>query len=85
MAYKIVLHSEAKKALDCLDKAVKLQILKKLVQMEREDLKSRHLKKGLAYFVEEAGQYRICFSQEEKTRKVWFIGNHKQYRKWYLP
>jgi hypothetical protein len=37
------------------------------------------------FCVEEVGQYRICFVVEEetKTKSIHFIGNHKQYEKWY--
>jgi len=35
--------------------------------------------------VEELGQYRIAFYQNEETRtkEVYFVGTHKQYEKWY--
>jgi hypothetical protein len=35
--------------------------------------------------VEETGQYRIAFYQNEETRtkEIHFVGTHKQYEKWY--
>jgi len=45
----------------------------------------RHLKKGAKYFVDEIGQYRIVYYVFEETKEVkfYFIGNHKEYEKWY--
>ena len=85
MTYRIILHPDAKESLDEMDKSVRLQILKKIHQLERDDLTSRHLKHGLPFFVEEPGQYRICFTidEAEKTKTVWFAGDHKQYQKWF--
>jgi len=45
--------------------------------------KARHLKRGLPYFVVEVVQYRIGFIEEKGTRTIAFVGNHKQYQKWY--
>ena len=43
----------------------------------------RHSEKGLPYFVDEIGQYRVCFisEEEEKLRTFYFIGKHKKYEK----
>ncbi len=43
----------------------------------------RHEKHGLNYFVDEIGQYRILFTSDEnsKTRRFYFIGDHKEYEK----
>ncbi|MBU0532445.1 hypothetical protein KKB44_03045 [Candidatus Micrarchaeota archaeon] len=43
----------------------------------------RHEKYGLEFFVDEIGQYRVLFVSEEriKTRKFYFIGDHKEYEK----
>lgn len=39
----------------------------------------------LPFVVEEVGQYRIALFQddEKKTKEVHFVGDHKQYEKWY--
>ncbi|HLC93268.1 MAG TPA: hypothetical protein VJH23_06200 [archaeon] len=65
------------------DKAVREKILKKLEQM-KQPLTSRGMHAS-RYQVEEAGQYRIAFIQDENTRtkNIHFIGDHKQYEKWY--
>jgi len=57
--------------------------LKKLDRI-REGLPGRHLRHGLPFFVEEVGQYRICYTQDEasRTRKIYFAGDHKQYGRW---
>ncbi len=50
----------------------------------KQSLQARGLKASKAV-VEEAGQYRIAFYQNEEQRKkeIHFVGNHKQYEKWY--
>lgn len=65
------------------DKRTQEKIFKKLKQLE-QPLQARGLHSS-KYHVEEAGQYRIAFenNSQEKTREVHFIGNHKQYEKWY--
>ncbi|MBI5036660.1 hypothetical protein HZC09_04940 [Candidatus Micrarchaeota archaeon] len=66
------------------DLSVKQQIWKKILRLQRA-LKHRHLKHGNPCFVEKAGGYRIAFrvDEEGKTKKVVFVGDHKQYEKWY--
>ncbi len=43
----------------------------------------RHAQHGVYYFVDEMGQYRICFTSDEgnKLRTFYFIGDHKEYEK----
>ena len=65
-----------------LDKNHKEKIWKKIEQLECLQ-KARHMKHGLPFFVVEAGQYRICYEQEETKRIIRFAGSHKQYEKWY--
>lgn len=65
------------------DKEVQLQILKKISQlMATSNHRRLHQSK---FCVEKVGQYRICFvvDEETKTKSIHFIGNHKQYEKWY--
>ncbi|MCX6802488.1 MAG: hypothetical protein NT067_05265 [Candidatus Diapherotrites archaeon] len=64
-----------------LDKTEQERIWKKIQQLKALE-KARHLKHGLPFFVLETGQYRVCFSEENKTRTILFAGNHKQYEKW---
>lgn len=59
------------------------RIWKKILQLKTLQ-KIRHLKHGLPFFVLETGQYRICFEEKDKIRRVMFAGNHKQYEKWYM-
>lgn len=65
------------------DKTVRQQILKKLEQM-KQPLQARGLHSS-RYQVEESGPHRICFIQDDATRtkSIHFVGNHKQYEKWY--
>jgi hypothetical protein len=43
----------------------------------------RHSRHGVGYFIDEMGQYRVCFVSEEneKIRTFYFIGDHKEYEK----
>ena len=65
------------------DKATQQRILKKLEQM-KQPLQARGLHAS-RFQVEEAGQHRIAFIQSEATRTkpLHFVGDHKQYEKWY--
>lgn len=65
------------------DKSEQQKIMKKIDQME-QPLQARGLHSS-RYCVEETGQYRIAFYQDgnHHTKEIHFVGNHKQYRKWY--
>ena len=65
------------------DKSEQQRILRKLEQM-KQPLKARGLKASKSV-VEESGQYRIAFYQNEgkHQKEIHFVGNHKQYEKWY--
>jgi len=43
----------------------------------------RHAKYGVEFFMDEIGQYRVCFVSNEnsKIRRFYFIGKHKEYEK----
>jgi mRNA-degrading endonuclease RelE of RelBE toxin-antitoxin system len=45
----------------------------------------RHLKNGANFFVSQIGQYRIVYRIFEVDNKVrfYFVGDHKEYEKWY--
>ncbi|MBI5554208.1 MAG: hypothetical protein HY917_05735 [Candidatus Diapherotrites archaeon] len=64
-----------------LDSFTQQILLKKIDRLETLET-ARHLRHGVPLFVVEAGQYRICFDEKEKTRLILFAGNHKQYEKW---
>ena len=85
MTFSIEFTQQAKDNLSKLDKSIQIRILKKILQLEGEDLTSRHLKHGLPFFVEEVGGNRIIFETDErnKTKTILFLGDHKQYQKWY--
>ena len=65
------------------DKSVQQLILKKIKKM-KQPLFGRGLHSS-NYQVEEVGQYRIAFEENisTKTKFIHFVGNHKQYEKWY--
>lgn len=65
------------------DNETKRRILKKINQME-QPLKARGLHSSRVK-VEEVGQYRIAYieDEKEKTKIIHFVGDHKQYEKWY--
>jgi len=62
---------------------IQKKVWKKINQI-KEGLPGRHLKRGLDYFVEEVGQYRICYKsfEERRVRRFYFVGDHKEYKKW---
>lgn len=65
------------------DSTARNQILRKFEKM-KQPLGARGMHSS-RYRVEEVGQYRIAFIQDESTRtkRIHFVGNHKQYEKWY--
>ncbi|MEK6843329.1 MAG: hypothetical protein AABY04_02485 [Candidatus Micrarchaeota archaeon] len=85
MSYKIELDDSARNYANKLVKSTLIIIAKKLSQMERDDLHPRRLKGKLPIYVEECGQFRICFGidSQKKIKSIFFIGNHKEYGRWY--
>lgn len=85
MPYSVSLDAPAAAALLRLDRSNRMRVEKKLIQLRRDDLSSRHLRHGLPAFVEDVGQYRVCFFADEllKEKHVVFIGDHKDYEKWF--
>ena len=67
-----------------MDKSAREIIWKKILK-QKEETKTRHLRFGVEFYVVETGQYRVALKidEEEKTKTVWFVGNHKQYERWY--
>jgi mRNA-degrading endonuclease RelE of RelBE toxin-antitoxin system len=62
---------------------IKERVAKKIKRI-MEGLPGRHLRFGVDFFVEEVGQYRICYKSDEvkKIRTFYFVGTHKDYEKW---
>ena len=81
--YLLDFDEEWKKYFNPLPEDIKLRVAKKIKQI-LSGLPGRHLHHGLDYFVEEVGQYRICYNSFEDTqvRRFYFVGNHKDYEKW---
>ncbi len=65
------------------DKSTQQSILKKFNQM-KQPLNARGLRAS-DFKVEEVGQYRIAFIEDKvnQTKFIHFVGDHKQYEKWY--
>jgi mRNA-degrading endonuclease RelE of RelBE toxin-antitoxin system len=63
------------------DPSIQSQILKKIEQMKKplpeRGLHQTHI------LIEEAGQYRIAYKKHEDIKHIHFVGNHKQYERWY--
>ena len=81
--WKIELRKDWDKYFKKFDKNTQNKILKKLEHMA-QPLKPRRLHIS-NFFVEEVGQYRIVYTYNNKTniKSIYFIGNHKQYEKWF--
>jgi len=81
--WKLVYRKDWDKNFKKFDKETQKRILKKIKQM-KQPLMARGLKTSKA-LIEEVGQYRIAFYQNEEKhlKEIHFVGNHKQYEKWY--
>lgn len=84
MNYEVTLADDARENLSKLDKPIRERIIKRIARM-RSEPSGRHFTGGLDYFVEEAGQHRIAYKcyENENRKVVYFIGDQKQYEKWY--
>lgn len=67
-----------------MDSSIRIMIFKKIEQQMNET-KTRHLHHGSVFYVVEVGQYRIglTINEREHIKTIYFVGNHKQYEKWY--
>ena len=81
--YEVSFEEDAERMLGKMDKSVRQRILKKAIQLENDGSISRHLRHGVPCFVEEVGGYRIAFVIKEKQKRILFVGDHKQYVRWY--
>ena len=82
--YKATFHEGWQKYFDKLENSIKERVTKKIQKIIQFPHK-RHLKKGAKYFVDEVGQHRIIYMLFEENEEVrfFFVGNHKEYEKWY--
>ncbi len=81
--YKTCYDSKWDQYFERLSPETQKRIWKKIQQI-KQGLPGRHLHSGVDFFVEEVGQYRICYKsfEKEKLRRFYFVGNHKEYEKW---
>lgn len=66
-----------------LDKGMRGRVWKKVQQLKQAPA-SRHLKQGPDFFIAEIGQYRIAYRvfEPRKVKRIYFVGDHKEYEKW---
>jgi hypothetical protein len=76
-------HDSWAECFERLPENIKPRVAKKIRRI-LEGLPGRHLRFGVDFFVEEVGQYRICYKSfnERNVRRFYFVGNHKEYEKW---
>ncbi|MBI4361260.1 hypothetical protein HY572_05815 [Candidatus Micrarchaeota archaeon] len=72
------------KYFEALDSVTKERVVKKIRKI-LEYPKKRHMGKNTRFFVDEAGQHRITYRVFDESNQVrfYFVGDHKQYEKWY--
>jgi mRNA-degrading endonuclease RelE of RelBE toxin-antitoxin system len=82
--YKATFHEDWPEFFGRLESQVKERTAKK-IQKILEHPQKRHLKRGANYFVDQINQYRILYMVFEENTEVrfFFIGDHKEYEKWY--
>ena len=82
MIFEVIVQEDPKRALMGMDKTIRERIIKRIARMRNEP-PGRHLRLGLDYFVEQVGQYRIIYIIDDNRKEVYFIGDHKEYERWY--
>jgi mRNA-degrading endonuclease RelE of RelBE toxin-antitoxin system len=82
MNFEVMLHEDAAARLLRMDTSIRERMIKRIARMRDEPV-GRHLKYGLDFFVIVVGQYRIVYTCEGKRKTIYFVGNHKEYEKWY--
>jgi len=82
MNFEVLLHEDAAASILKIDALIRERIIKRIARM-RDEPAGRHLKYGLDFFVIVVGQYRIVYTCEGKQKTIYFVGNHKEYEKWY--
>ncbi len=85
MSYSIVWKISAQERFLAMEKTIRIRISRKIAKLSEVQKSSRHLRSNLPFFVEEVGQYRICFEIDETTQSkiIYFVGDHKEYEGWY--
>ncbi|MFH1106407.1 MAG: hypothetical protein V1787_00775 [Candidatus Micrarchaeota archaeon] len=82
MNYGVVFESAAENQLLGKDFSVRKRLIQRIARMPFET-PGRHMEKGLPYFVAQAGQYRIIYTCKEGVKRIYFVGDHKEYERWY--
>jgi len=82
--YSVFLEEEVRRKILSVDKSLTVRFVKAIAAL-RVKPAGRHLRHGADCFVVEMGQYRIAYRCDEKKKEklVVFIGDHKEYEKWY--
>lgn len=82
--YRATFDEDWPKYFEKIDNPVKERVAKKIKEI-LEFPQKRHLKKSAKFFVNEIGQHRIVYRvfEENKEVRFYFIGNHKEYEKWF--
>jgi mRNA-degrading endonuclease RelE of RelBE toxin-antitoxin system len=83
MAYRVGFEEGWDENYSRMDNQVRLRIANKLLEL-KEERTFRRLR-NLSYSIIEIGQYRVAFEEDSanKIRTVIFIGDHKEYERWY--
>jgi len=82
MIFEVIVQEDQRKVLMAMDKSIRGRIIQRIARMRNEP-PGRHLRHGLDYFVEQAGQYRIIYILDDNKKEIYFIGDHKEYERWY--
>ncbi|MCR4335161.1 MAG: type II toxin-antitoxin system RelE/ParE family toxin [archaeon] len=82
--YKPTFHKDWPEHFSKLEHLIKERTSKK-IQKILEHPQKRHLESRAKYFVDKVGQYRILYMifEEKQEVRFFFVGNHKEYEKWY--
>jgi mRNA-degrading endonuclease RelE of RelBE toxin-antitoxin system len=82
--YKATFDEDWPKYFDRLDDETKERVSKKIKKI-LEFPEKRHLKGNAKFFIDEIGQNRITYRifKENEEARFYFVGNHKEYEKWY--
>jgi mRNA-degrading endonuclease RelE of RelBE toxin-antitoxin system len=82
MSYSVIIPGYVREHIKKMDFSIKKRLLERILRMKTDE-PGRHLKHGLGYFVENVGQYRIVYRVNGDEKFIFFVGDHKEYEKWY--
>lgn len=84
LIFKVTYDEDWPRYFNKIDNTIKERVAKKINKIV-EFPKKRHLKQGARFFVDEIGQHRILYRifDEMKEVRFYFVGNHKEYQKWF--